>query len=236
MRCAEHGLATGPDGLCVLCRRPSGRVEPVRRTPWLAVAVALIAAAALGSMVFTLFGRERTLVATPELGASQKATTGEAQLEPPPANSRLLGASDDVPQAEDEPDEPPPLAEPEPTPRAALSAPEASSRAEPPPPSRVVVDEQALRAEMQRVPITLYTTSWCPACEQARRWMRANAFTFVERDVERSSAARDSQRRLNPAGGVPTIDIDGRVLVGFSEQSAAQAIVTSAQRRLDQQR
>ena len=66
--------------------------------------------------------------------------------------------------------------------------------------------------------------------------MRANAFSFVEHDVERSSEARASQRRLNPAGGVPTIDINGRVLVGFSEQSAAQAIVRSAERRLAERR
>jgi glutaredoxin 3 len=97
--------------------------------------------------------------------------------------------------------------------------------------SRTAAAEQ-LRAAMQRVPVTLYTTTWCKHCERARAFMRANSIPFVEHDIEASESAKRAQKALNPAGGVPTIDVDGQVLVGFNEASALHALVAAAQRRM----
>jgi glutaredoxin 3 len=90
----------------------------------------------------------------------------------------------------------------------------------------------ALAAEMRRVEIVMYTTQWCPHCQEARAWMFARGVSFTERDVEADPEARKVQRVLNPSGGVPTIDIDGAVLVGFSAGQAERALRHAAERRL----
>jgi glutaredoxin len=82
------------------------------------------------------------------------------------------------------------------------------------------------------VPITMYTTTWCPACKKARAWMNREGISYRERDVEASPEAHAEMRRLNPGGGVPTLDIDGEVLVGFDSHGIDQAIQSAADRRL----
>ena len=85
---------------------------------------------------------------------------------------------------------------------------------------------------LRSVPITLYTTPWCPHCRRARQWFRHNGIPFVERDIEKDAVNRRALIALNPRGSVPTIDVDGRVLVGFSERQVGAAIARSVDRRL----
>ena len=62
--------------------------------------------------------------------------------------------------------------------------------------------------------------------------MDAQGIRYTERDVEASDAAHDACVRLNPRCSVPTIDIDGEVLVGFGAGSIQNAITRAAERRL----
>jgi glutaredoxin 3 len=91
---------------------------------------------------------------------------------------------------------------------------------------------RALEAAMQRVSIRMYTTQWCPRCREAKAWLAAHHQGYSELDVEASDGNRRAQRALNPAGGVPTIDVEGEVLVGFSAGSLDGAIRRAALRRL----
>ena len=61
--------------------------------------------------------------------------------------------------------------------------------------------EAAARAALQRVPITVYTTSWCPVCKRAKAWMRSNAIPFTERDVEADPKRRGRAARSRPREG-----------------------------------
>ena len=91
-------------------------------------------------------------------------------------------------------------------------------------------------AALRRVSVTMYTTQWCPRCDEARDWMRQNNIAYVERDVEASQADERAMRALNPRGGVPTIDIDGQIVVGFGERRVARLIAESVSRRLNASR
>jgi glutaredoxin len=128
-----------------------------------------------------------------------------------------------------------PAAAPSPSPTAealAAAPPSALAPSSSAPSASSTAAAEQLRMAMQRVPVTLYTTTWCKHCERARVWMRANSIPFVERDVEASESAERARRALNPAGGVPTIDIDGQILVGFHEASVLRALLAAAQRRM----
>lgn len=92
--------------------------------------------------------------------------------------------------------------------------------------------QQELANAMREVSVTMYSTSWCPVCTKARSYLQQQGIPFVERDVEASTEARSAQRALNPRGSVPTIDIEGTVIVGFSATGIDAARRAAAERRV----
>jgi len=91
--------------------------------------------------------------------------------------------------------------------------------------------EEELRTAMRRVSVTMYSTDWCPVCKRARSWLLANGISFEELDVDRNEGARHRQLSLNPKGGVPTIDIDGEVMIGFGAEHMQEVLRRAAERR-----
>jgi glutaredoxin len=88
----------------------------------------------------------------------------------------------------------------------------------------------ASAAQRAQVQVTMYATRWCPACAQARSWLRRRGIPFEERDVEQSREASARLVSLNPARTVPTLVVEGRVVVGFVEEELRRAIDTAAHR------
>lgn len=111
---------------------------------------------------------------------------------------------------------PPP---PEPPPLPPAPEPAAEARAEP------------SAASLSNVHVVVYTTSWCSVCKRAKKWMAANGVSYEERDVETSDANARRMRILNPRGGVPTFDVEGQVMVGFSEDGLLATMRQAAQHR-----
>jgi glutathione S-transferase len=61
--------------------------------------------------------------------------------------------------------------------------------------------------------------------------MQRAGIAVREHDVERDPAARARSRQLNPRGSVPTIDVDGAVLVGWSEPRFEAMLVDAKARK-----
>jgi glutaredoxin len=93
------------------------------------------------------------------------------------------------------------------------------------------IAERALKRAREKVSITMYSTTWCPSCVAARKYMTEKSIAFTEHDIEQSPSARDIQKRLNPKGSIPTIDVEGAVLVGFSSESLEHMIDAAARKR-----
>ncbi len=91
----------------------------------------------------------------------------------------------------------------------------------------------SLAEASQRVPIELYSASWCSACATAHRWLDANNVRYEEIDVDRRPGARAQLVALNPRRTLPTFDVDGDVLVGFDPDRLGSAITTAAARHDD---
>jgi glutaredoxin len=71
--------------------------------------------------------------------------------------------------------------------------------------------------------VTVYGTSWCGACREARRYLSARKIPFADKDVEKDPAAarelREKASRLGvPTDRVPILDVRGRLLIGFDPQ------------------
>jgi glutaredoxin-like YruB-family protein len=72
--------------------------------------------------------------------------------------------------------------------------------------------------------ITLYTTPSCSFCTKAKNWFRENRIRFTEYDVSRDPRRADEMVRKSGQQGVPVIDVNGRIIVGFNQPEIEKAL------------
>jgi len=72
--------------------------------------------------------------------------------------------------------------------------------------------------------VDLYTTSWCPQCEKARRYFRSRGVAFTEYDVEEDKKAARRWKRTFRARGVPLAVIDKERIYGYSPSRYNKAL------------
>ncbi len=75
--------------------------------------------------------------------------------------------------------------------------------------------------------IKMYTTTWCPDCRLAKRFLDERDIAYQEINIDRNPEATDIV--MKATGGkrqVPTFDIDGRFVTmsPFSRQKLAEAL------------
>ncbi len=70
--------------------------------------------------------------------------------------------------------------------------------------------------------ITLYTKSWCPYCEHAKRLLQEKGQTWTEIDVEAQPERREEMIRRAGRGTVPQIWIGERHVGGFDDLAALE--------------
>lgn len=63
--------------------------------------------------------------------------------------------------------------------------------------------------------ITIYTTTTCPYCVFAKQFFQAKGVPFTEKNVGVDRVAAQEMITKSGQMGVPVIDIDGEVIVGF---------------------
>lgn len=72
--------------------------------------------------------------------------------------------------------------------------------------------------------IKLYSTSACPYCQMAKDFLRQNKIKFEEIDVGASPAAARELIEKSGQTGVPVIEIDGKIIVGFDKAALKRAL------------
>jgi glutaredoxin len=80
-----------------------------------------------------------------------------------------------------------------------------------------------------RPTVIIYGASWCGACHQAMAYFKKKGITFLEKDIEQDpQAASEMQAKLKRAGlrggGIPVLDIRGRIMVGFEPHAVEEAL------------
>lgn len=66
--------------------------------------------------------------------------------------------------------------------------------------------------------ITMYSTDWCGHCKNARNYFAAKGIQYTDVNVETSESGRKEYEALG-GGGVPLIQVGGKIMRGFSAAS-----------------
>ena len=67
--------------------------------------------------------------------------------------------------------------------------------------------------------IKVYSTPTCPYCHMAKDFLRTKGVDFEDIDVSTDRIAAQEMVQKTGQMGVPVIDINGKILVGFDKQA-----------------
>jgi glutaredoxin-like YruB-family protein len=72
--------------------------------------------------------------------------------------------------------------------------------------------------------VKVYSTPTCPYCKIAKAFLQENKIEFEDIDVSVNQAA--AQEMISKSGqmGVPVVDIDGQIIVGFDKRRIMSAL------------
>lgn len=76
--------------------------------------------------------------------------------------------------------------------------------------------------------VTIYSTPTCGYCKMAKAYFQENNVQYTEKDVSVDAAARDEMVQKSGQLGVPVIDIDGNLVVGFDKPKLGELLGLSA--------
>jgi glutaredoxin-like YruB-family protein len=72
--------------------------------------------------------------------------------------------------------------------------------------------------------VKVYSTPTCPWCKKAKQFLDANKVTYQDFNVAQDHAARDEMVKKSSQTAVPTIIIDGEIVVGFNESALKEKL------------
>lgn len=62
--------------------------------------------------------------------------------------------------------------------------------------------------------VIVYGAPWCPWCMKAKQFLEERKIEFEWKDVQDQALAEEAYRKSGQAG-IPVIDINGNIVVGF---------------------
>ena len=72
--------------------------------------------------------------------------------------------------------------------------------------------------------VKIYSTSTCPYCTMAKDFLAKNNIPFESLDVGIDQAAAKEMIDKSHQMGVPVLDIDGEIIVGFDKGAITKAL------------
>jgi glutaredoxin 3 len=76
----------------------------------------------------------------------------------------------------------------------------------------------------------VYSTPLCPYCTLAKRYLESKSVEVEEIDVSRDHAAAHEMVHKSGQTGVPVIEINGRIIVGFDRQAIDEALAAAGEK------
>lgn len=78
--------------------------------------------------------------------------------------------------------------------------------------------------------IKIYSTPSCPYCKLAKDFMKEKKIDFKEIDVASDPTAANEMVKISGQMGVPVIDIDGQIIVGWNKDAIEESLSAAAKK------
>ncbi len=72
--------------------------------------------------------------------------------------------------------------------------------------------------------VIVYSTPTCPWCTKAKSYLKSNNIEFVEKDVAQDQEAAVEMVEKSGQRGVPVLDIDGDIIIGFDKENIDKSL------------
>ncbi len=66
--------------------------------------------------------------------------------------------------------------------------------------------------------VRVFSTSTCPYCKMAKTYLDEMGIAYENVDVAADAAGRDEMIKKSGQMGVPVIDVDGELVIGFDKE------------------
>ena len=73
--------------------------------------------------------------------------------------------------------------------------------------------------------VTVYSTPTCPYCHQVKEFLKAKDVAFTEHNVATDLEARNAMVQKSGQLGVPVVEVDDQVVVGFNRAKLEELLV-----------
>lgn len=72
--------------------------------------------------------------------------------------------------------------------------------------------------------IKVYTTNTCPWCDKVKNYLKGKEVSFEELNVQDDMSAREEMVSKSKQMGVPVLDINGDIIIGFDRNAIENAL------------
>jgi len=72
--------------------------------------------------------------------------------------------------------------------------------------------------------VKLYSTPTCPWCHRAKEFLKTNNIVFEDINVAADEDAAREMIEKSGQMGVPVLDIDGKIIIGFDIETIKKAL------------
>ena len=72
--------------------------------------------------------------------------------------------------------------------------------------------------------VIVYSTPTCPWCTKAKSYLKSNNIEFAEKDVAQDQEAAVEMVEKSGQRGVPVLDIDGDIIIGFDRENIDKSL------------
>jgi len=77
---------------------------------------------------------------------------------------------------------------------------------------------------MKQHKVKVYSTSTCPWCHKTKEFLNEKGIKFEDINVGLNQKAANEMVEKSGQMGVPVIDIDGKIIVGFDKEELEKAL------------
>lgn len=72
--------------------------------------------------------------------------------------------------------------------------------------------------------VIVYSAVWCAFCHAAKQYLDKKGIKYEDRDVEKKQEWMDEATGKSGQAGIPVLDIDGTIIVGFDRPKIDAAL------------